>query len=68
MFKKQTLEDINTMWNNVKFITFPTFIIWIVVGIVVLAFALVLVVKYKDRIIIFNKRKKGGKVIKIEKI
>ena len=68
MFKKQTLEDINTMWNNVKFITFPTFIIWIVVGIVVLAFALVLFVKYKDRFIIFNKRKKGGKIIKIEKI
>ncbi len=68
MFKDKTLEDINTMWNNVKFITFPTFIIWIVVGIVVLAFALVLFVKYKDRMLIFNKRKKGGKIIKIEKI
>ena len=68
MFDKQTLEDINTMWNNVKFITFPTFIIWIVVGCVLLVFALVLFVKYKDRILIFNKRKKGGKIIRIEKI
>ena len=43
-------------------------IIWIVVGIVVLIFATVLCMKYKDRIIIFNKRKKGGKIIKIEKV
>ena len=68
MFKDKTLEDINTMWNNVKFITFPTYIIWIVVGVVVFAFALILFAKYKDRILIFNKRKKGGKIIKIEKI
>ena len=67
-FTQDTLQRINKMWENVKFITFPTYIIWIVVGIVLFIFLAVLFFKYKDNLAIFNKRKKGGKIIKIEKI
>ncbi len=66
-FSDSTLNEINEMWNNVKFITFPTWIIIVIVSMVVLGGLLFLLVKFKDRIFKVHNRKKL-KVISKEKI
>lgn len=58
-FDSATLEKINDMWNRVKFITFPTWaIILIVVGVVLIIGAIV-VIRYREKIAAaFGKNKK----------
>ena len=58
-FDSETLDKINEMWNRVKFITFPTWaIILIVVG-VVLFIGVIVVIRYREKIAAaFGKNKK----------
>lgn len=58
-FDSETLDKINEMWNRVKFITFPTWaIILIVVG-VVLIIGVIVVIRYREKIAAaFGKNKK----------
>lgn len=66
-FDNETLDKINEMWNNVKFITFPYWIIIVIVAVVLLVAITYLLIKYKDDIFKgFNKKKL--KVISKEKI
>lgn len=57
-FDDETNERINTMWENVKGVSFPAWaIILIVVGVVVIV-GVVLLIRFKDKIF---KNKRGGK-------
>ena len=67
-FNEADLEKINDMWNRVKFITFPIWLIWAIVGIVLLGLIGFLLVKFKDRIFINVKNVKKYRVVKKEKI
>ena len=67
-FSGDTLDKINDMWNRVKFITFPTWIIWTIVAIALLSGIAFLLIKFKDRIFINVKNKKKWRVIKKEVI
>ena len=67
-FSGDTLDKINDMWNRVKFITFPIWIIWTIIGIVLLSGAVFLLVKFKDKLFINVKNKKKWRVIKKEEI
>ncbi len=49
-FDNDTLDKINKMWNNVKFITFPYWIIIVIVSVVVLAVLAFVIYKFKDKI------------------
>ena len=49
-FDDATLDKINKMWNNVKFITFPYWIIIVIVSVVVLAAVVFVIYKFKDKI------------------
>ena len=67
-FSEADLEKINDMWNRVKFITFPVWLIWVIVGTVVLGLIAFILIKFKDRIFINVKNLKKYRVIKKEKI
>ena len=49
-FDNATLNKINEMWNNVKFITFPYWIIIVIVAVVLFGGMAFLIVKFKDKI------------------
>ncbi len=67
-FSGETLENINDMWNRVKFITFPTWIIWTIIGIIVCGLLAFLLVKFKDKIFVNVRNKKKWRVVKKEEI
>ncbi len=67
-FSGDTLDKINDMWNRVKFITFPVWIIWTIVGIVLLSGLILFIIKFKDRIFINVRNKKKWRVVKKEEI
>ncbi|MBO5926054.1 MAG: extracellular solute-binding protein [Clostridia bacterium] len=67
-FSEKDLEKINDMWNRVKFITFPIWIIWSIVGVVFTGIISYILVKFKDRIFINVKNKKKYRVIKKEQL
>ena len=67
-FSGDTLDEINDMWNRVKFITFPVWIIWTIVTIALLALIAFLLIKFKDKIFVNVKNKKKWRVIKKEVI
>ncbi len=67
-FSGDILDKINDMWNRVKFITFPTWIIWTIVGAVVLGAIIFILVKFRDRIFINVKNKKKWHVVKKEQL
>ncbi len=67
-FSGGTLDKINDMWNRVKFITFPVWIIWTIVIIALLGGIAFVLIKFKDRIFINVKNKKKWRVIKKEVI
>ncbi len=59
-FDEPTLEKINDMWNRVKFITFPLWIIIVFVALVVLAIVAFVLYKFKDKIFVSKSRVKKG--------
>lgn len=67
-FSGDTLDEINDMWNRVKFITFPVWIIWTIVIMSLLGVIAFLLIKFKDRIFVNVKNKKKWRVIKKEVI
>ena len=67
-FDSTILDKINDMWNRVKFITFPTWVIYMVAGIVLAGGITFLLVKFKDRIFINVKNKKKWRVVKKEQL
>ncbi len=73
-FSDEELERVNDMWNNVKLITFPTYIIVLICLAIVLIIAGLVAFKYRDKwfkkVFKFerkNKNREKYKVIKIEK-
>lgn len=67
-FSGETLDKINDMWNRVKFITFPLWIIWTIVGVVLLGLIAFIFIKFKDRIFVNVKNKKKWHVVKKEQL
>ena len=67
-FSGEILDKINDMWNRVKFITFPVWIIWSIVGVVLVGLMIFLFVKFKDKIFINVRNKKKWHVVKKELI
>ncbi|MBE5743541.1 MAG: extracellular solute-binding protein [Clostridiales bacterium] len=67
-FSGDTLDDINDMWNRVKFITFPVWIIWTIVGMVAFVAIAFAFIKFKDRIFVNVRNKKKWRVVKKEEI
>ncbi len=67
-FSAKDVEKINDMWNRVKFITIPTWIIIAIVSAVVLLVIAFVLVKFKDSIFISFRNKKKWRVIKKEQI
>lgn len=68
-FDPQTLFRVNDMWNRVKFITLPLWLIIVSVVILVLGVALIFLYKFKDKLWRYTKKtKKGYKVISKEVI
>ncbi|MBE7086922.1 MAG: extracellular solute-binding protein [Clostridiales bacterium] len=74
-FSVEDLELVNEMWNKVKLITLPTYVLIIIVVAIVLLIAGIVVFKYKEKIFEKNisteqtkPRRKGYKVIKIEDV
>lgn len=67
-FSGETLDNINDMWNRVKFITFPIWIIWSIIAIALFGVLAFLFVKFKDRLFINVRNKKKWRVVKKEEI
>ena len=67
-FSGETLDKINDMWNRVKFITFPVWIIWTIVGVVFLGLLAFVLVKFKDRIFVNVRNRKKWRVVKKEEL
>lgn len=67
-FSGETLDKINDMWNRVKFITFPLWIIWTIVGVVLLVLIAFILIKFKDRIFVNVKNKKKWHIVKKEQL
>ncbi len=67
-FSGETLDKINDMWNRVKFITFPLWIIWTIVGVVLLGLIAFILIKFKDRIFVNVKNKKKWHIVKKEQL
>ncbi len=67
-FSDKDLEKINDMWNRVKFITFPVWLIVVIVGVVVIGALIFLLYKYKDKLFFSLRNKKKWCVVKKEQI
>lgn len=74
-FSNEELERVNEMWNNVKLITFPTYVIIITILLIVLVILAIIAFKYKDKLfknkLNFerqNKNRKKYKVVKIDRV
>ncbi|MBQ9782354.1 MAG: extracellular solute-binding protein, partial [Clostridia bacterium] len=67
-FNDEDLAVINEMWNRVKFITLPFWLIYVIVGIALIVVVFVLFSKFKDKIFSYAKRKRKWKVISREEI
>ena len=67
-FNADDLDKINDMWNRVKFITFPMWVIYAVVGIVIAGGIAFIIIKFKDRIFINVRNKKKWHVVKKEQL
>lgn len=74
-FSDDDLELISEMWNKVKLITLTNVQIFVILGVILFLILVAVFIKYKDKI--FEKtissqqtkpRKKGYKVVKIEKV
>ena len=72
-FSNEDLILVNEMWNKVKLITLPDYVLIVSAILIVLIIGLVVVLKFKDRIFVkaissqqTKPRRKGCKVIKIE--
>ncbi len=67
-FSDKDLAVINEMWNRVKFITLPSWLIYAIVAVAVLIVVGVLFVKFKDKIFFMSKKRKRWKVISRKEI
>ena len=67
-FSDEDLAVINEMWNRVKFITLPSWLIYLIVLVAVLIVAGVLFAKFKDKIFYMSKKRKKWKVISRKEI
>ncbi len=67
-FSDEDLAVINEMWNRVKFITLPPWLIYSIVGVALIIVLAVLFVKFKDKIFFNSKKRKKWKVISREEI
>ena len=67
-FNADVLDKINDMWNRVKFITFPMWVIYAIVGIALAGGVSFVLIKFKDRIFINVKNKKKWRVVKKEQL
>ncbi len=67
-FSDEDLAVINEMWNRVKFITLPSWLIFTLVGLAVLIVVLVIFMKFKDKIFFLSNKKRKWKVISREEI
>ena len=67
-FNADVLDKINDMWNRVKFITFPMWVIYVIVGIALAGGVSFVLIKFKDRIFINVKNKKKWRVVKKEQL
>ncbi len=74
-FSNEDLILVNEMWNKVKLITLPDYVLIISALLIVLFVGLIIVLKFKDKIFVkvissqqTKPRRKGCKVIKIEDI
>ena len=67
-FNADVLDKINDMWNRVKFITFPMWVIYAVVGIVIAGGIAFILIRFKDRIFINVRNKKKWRVVKKEQL
>ncbi len=72
-FSNEELERVNEMWNSVKLITLPVYAIALICVVIALSIALVIVLKYKEKIFksvrlkdTKNKAKSKYKVIEIK--
>lgn len=67
-FSGETLDKINDMWNRVKFITFPLWIIWTIVGVVLLVLIAFILIKFKEKIFTNVRNKKKWHIVKKEQL
>ncbi len=67
-FSNEDLAVINEMWNRVKFITLPFWLIYVIVGIALIVVIAVLFSKFKDKIFSYSRRKRKWKVISREEM
>ena len=67
-FNADVLDKINDMWNRVKFITFPMWVIYAVVGVVIAGGIAFVLIKFKDRIFVNVRNKKKWRVVKKEQL
>ncbi len=67
-FNDDDLAVINEMWNRVKFITLPSWLIYAIVVVALLIVVVVVFVKFKDKIFFMSKKKKKWKVISRKEI
>ncbi len=65
-FDDEANERINTMWENIKGVSFPAWAIVLIVVGVLLIVGIVLLIRFKDKIFRGGKGKKGVKVVEKE--
>ncbi len=64
-FNDEELSKVNEMWNRVKFVTFPTWAIILIIAVVLLGVGGFVVYKFRDKI--FAKAKRKGKLTVVKK-
>jgi spermidine/putrescine transport system substrate-binding protein len=67
-FSNEDLAVIHEMWNKVKFITLPFWLIYVIVGLALIVVIAVLFSKFKDKIFSYSRRKRKWKVISREEM
>ena len=61
-FNNEQLENINEMWNKVKLITLPVYVILLIILGILLIIAGLLALKYRDKLFGNSTNKSTGKV------